>query len=104
MDTQSRNEDLWLLHGGIKVAKLSFDNTGQISSVIQIVEADHIPPGISLSMDLMLDSFRRWWSKRSFPASRGRLKETLIQLGVPIPEYLMMRSFGLSLSDFYWLS
>ena len=47
------------MHGGIKVAKLSFDNTGQISSVIQIVEADHIPPGISLSMDLMLDSFRR---------------------------------------------
>ena len=60
MDTQSRNDELWLMHGGIKVAKLSFDNTGQISSVIQIVEADHIPPGISLSMDLMLDSFRRW--------------------------------------------
>lgn len=32
------------MHGGIKVAKLSFDNTSQISSVIQIVEADHIPP------------------------------------------------------------
>ena len=59
MDTQSRNDELWLMQGGIKVAKLSFDNTGQISSVIQIVEADHIPPGISLSMDLMLDSFRR---------------------------------------------
>ena len=59
MDTQSRNDELWLMHGGIKVAKLSFDNTGQISSVIQIVEADHIPPGISLSMDLMLNSFRR---------------------------------------------
>lgn len=42
MDTQSRNDELWLMHGGIKVAKLSFDNTGQISSVIQIVEAD--PP------------------------------------------------------------
>ena len=44
LDTQSRNDELLLMHGGIKVAKLSFDNTGQISSVIQIVEADHTPP------------------------------------------------------------
>lgn len=99
------NDELWLMHGEVKVARLSFNDTGQIHSVIRIIEPDHVPLGIPLfDRNLMLDSFRRWWSKRSIPASRCRLNETLIRLRMPTPEFLMLRSHGFSLSDSYWLS
>ena len=99
------NDELWLMHGEVRVARLSFNDVGQIHSVLEIIESDHVPPGIPLSeQNRMTDSFRRWWTKRSSPASRSRLKETLIRLGMPTPECLMMRSYGFSLSDSYWLS
>ena len=99
------NDELWLMHGEVRVARLSFNDVGQIHSVLEIIESDHVPPGIPLSeQNRMTDSFRRWWTKRSIPASRSRLKETLIRLGMPTPECLMMRSYGFSLSDSYWLS
>lgn len=98
-------DELWLMHGEVRVAKLSFNDIGQIQSVIQTIEPDHIPPGVALSDRYRtLDSFRRWWSKRSIPSSRSRLKETLIILGMPTPEYLMLKTQGYSLSDSYWLS
>lgn len=99
------SDELWLMHGEAMVAKLSFNDIGQIQSVIQIVEPDHIPPGITLSDRYRtLGSFRTWWSKRSIPTSRSRLKETLIRLGMFTPEYLMLKAHGFSLSDSYWLS
>ena len=54
------NDELWLMHGEVKVARLSFNDTGQIHSVIRIIEPDHVPLGIPLfDRNLMLESFRR---------------------------------------------
>ena len=48
LHTKFMNDELWLMHGEVEVAKLSFNDTGQIHSVIRVIEPDHIPPGIEL--------------------------------------------------------
>ena len=47
--------------------------------------------------------FNEWWSSRRIPASRGGVKELFWYLdNIPL-NYLAEKSFGLSLSDQYWI-
>jgi hypothetical protein len=44
-----------------------------------------------------------WWVGRGIPASRMGLRETLDLLGIDHSQKLLMKGFGLSLSDQYWV-
>ena len=44
-----------------------------------------------------------WWADRSIPSSRSGVKEALNEIGLADTKMLLVRSFGLSLSDQYWI-
>ena len=47
--------------------------------------------------------FNNWWRNRGIPGARIGVQELLRQAGVDVPEELLMRNLGLSLSDQYWI-
>ena len=48
-------------------------------------------------------AFNDWWRDRSIPASRSGVREALESLGVADTKMLLVRCYGLSLSDQYWI-
>ncbi len=91
-----------MMHGEIRVARISVDPQGQIRSIIRIESSDHMPPGTMTFSDETTMRLNRWWSKRAIPASRWKLYYRFKEMGTETPESLMIRSLGISLSDSYW--
>lgn len=90
------------------VLEAEYDTSANgFTAVHEILEIEHAPliiekqyreqPG-NLAADLS-----RWFRGRGIPAWRDQLSVLLARLGVQTPEELLDKSFGLSLSDQYWL-
>ena len=45
----------------------------------------------------------KWWRRRSIPITRKSIRDIIDYLDIPSPEWMMLRSYGLSLSDSYWI-
>lgn len=68
------------------------------------IDTAHAPIGVFGSNDLAsLDSFRMWWRGRGIPLARIGLTTLLTEAAVDVPEELVQRNLGLSLSDQYWI-
>ena len=52
---------------------------------------------------MSLDSFRIWWRGRGIPLARIGLASLLAEAAVDVPDELVQRNLGLSLSDQYWI-
>lgn len=50
-----------------------------------------------------LAGFNSWWRSRGIPATRINIEQVLRESGVQVPEELIQRNLGLSLSDQYWI-
>ena len=48
-------------------------------------------------------ALNEWWIDRSIPASRSGIKQALEVFDLSNTKILLMRCFGLSLSDQYWI-
>ena len=92
-----------LKHKDVYVLELELDDYGMIYSVIKILNEDHLPVGTGDRDGLDNNILRTWWDGRSIPASRDGLRELLEKLRMSSPQQLLDKSFGLSLSDQYWL-
>lgn len=97
--------DCVLMNKNIPVVELELDeDTATILKVKQIHELDFLPVGISISSGIPnRKDLNDWWLGRSIPASRSGIRTALEQLGVPYSEQLLLRCYGLSLSDQYWM-
>lgn len=95
----------FLMHKNIKVAEITIDAaTGSIVSVGDIYAETHIPVGIAVKKNQIdRGALNHWWKGRSIPASRAGLQHALHQLDLPDAQLLLEKSFGLSLSDQYWI-
>ena len=92
------------MHKQNKVANLSIDEThGGISAVDKIYNPEHLPIGVFDKGKANRKELNDWWRGRSIPASRNGLQETLDKLGESDIMPLILKSFGLSLSDHYWV-
>ena len=91
-----------LMHKNRLVVDIDIDNqTGSIASIKEIYSLADLPVGINqLSLDKDLHF---WWNERSIPLSRSGLAEALEQLELNTPRSLLVKCFGLSLSDQYWI-
>ncbi len=68
------------------------------------IDTAHAPIGVFGRNSLAsLDSFRIWWRGRGIPLARIGLTNLLAEAGVNVPEELVQRNLGLSLSDQYWI-
>jgi hypothetical protein len=62
------------------------------------------PVGIApFGMPVTIADFNRWWRGRGIPGMRNGIDLLLREAGVEVPEELLRRNLGLSLSDQYWI-
>lgn len=104
-----RNEVTWLkctlMHKRIAVAKIELDDaTGFIQKIGTVYAPEHLPVGIPVHKG-MADraAMNAWWTDRSIPASRSGVREALETLEITSTKMLLVRCYGLSLSDQYWI-
>ena len=95
----------FLMHKNIKVAKIAIDvATGSIVAIGDVYAEQHIPVGVSVKKNQIdRSALNYWWKGRSIPASRAGLQDALQQLNLLDAKLLLEKSFGLSLSDQYWI-
>ena len=93
-----------LMHKRTEVAEIFINEMiGGISQIGDVINADHLPPGTSKNGKADHRALNEWWTGRSIPASRSGLKSALETLGVSNVRSLLTKSYGLSLSDHYWI-
>lgn len=94
-----------LMHKRIAVADLELDDaTGFIQKANTLYAPEHLPVGV-LPSNGIIDraALNEWWTDRSIPASRSGIREALETLDVASTKLLLLRCYGLSLSDHYWI-
>ena len=94
-----------LMHKCFAVAKLVFDETtGSIIKTGTVYDRDRLPVGVT-ERNGKADRFllNEWWRDRSIPDTRQGIKDALYALEINNTQLLPLRSYGLSLSDSYWI-
>ena len=68
------------------------------------VDVARAPIGVVLpSGAVPIETFNAWWRERGIPQARHGLAMLLEEAGVGLPQELIRRNLGLSLSDQYWI-
>ncbi len=94
-----------LMHRRVRVAALELDReTGFILKVGGVFAPEHLPVGVPFKKGAVdRKEINEWWADRSIPASRSGVREAMETLGIRDTKTLLLRCFGLSLSDQYWI-
>lgn len=95
-----------LMHRKIAVAEIELDEeTVSISKIETVFAPEHLPVGTT-SKNNKPDrgTLNEWWRGRSIPASRQNFREAMENMHVSSSEKLLIKCFGLSLSDQYWIN
>ena len=94
-----------LMHKRVKVADIELDDaSGFIKKINTVYVAEHLPIGVSIKKGVAdRASLNDWWTERSIPASRSGIREALELLDITSTKMLLVRCYGLSLSDQYWI-
>lgn len=94
-----------LMHKNVIVALLELDEeTGFIQKTKALYESKHLPCGIKVVNGLPdRAALNDWWLERSIPATRSGIARALEVLELKTTKMLLLRCFGLSLSDQYWM-
>lgn len=93
----------FLLHKNIKVLSFEILND-EIYNINSILNEDHLPLFLqSKEAKNKLIAFKNWWEGRCIPSSRQNLENLLNGLNGLTLKSLTIKSFGLSLSDQYWI-
>ena len=94
-----------LMHKRIPVAEMELDDaTGFIQKIGTVYAPEHLPVGIPIRKGAAdRAALNEWWTDRSIPASRSGVREALEALEISSTKMLLVRCWGLSLSDQYWI-
>ena len=95
------------MHKNIVVADIEIDEAmGAITQIIDVYAKEHLPIGV-MNMEYgkeIVDrlNLNQWWAYRRIPARRMGISDAVDILGFS-PQQLVTESWGMSLSDQYWL-
>ena len=94
-----------LMNKNMPVVELELDDdTATILKVKKTYELDFLPVGIDAKSGIPnKKELNEWWFGRSIPASRSGIRTALEKLNIQHSEQLLLRCYGLSLSDQYWM-
>lgn len=94
-----------LMHKNIPVASVEFDEvTGVFTKIYEVINSAHLPVGVPVVNGIAdRRELHAWWMARAIPASRLGLKEALEKMNVSDTAEMLGKSFGLNLSDQYWV-
>ena len=93
-----------LMHREVEVAEIELDELSHITNIYEVYAEEHFPVGTLGKHGVDKTMLAKWWAKRSIPASRSGIRETLDLLHMSVPQELLAKCYGLSLSDQYWIS
>ena len=92
------------MHKRLAVAELELDEAGFIQKIISVYALEHLPVGVPIRKGIVdRAAFNAWWTDRSIPASRSGIRDALEMLDIANTKMLLIRCYGLSLSDQYWI-
>ena len=98
-----------LMHKNIPVVDLKIEpDNGYIDKIGILHNPEHLPIGTTGLKSADINKPNRaalndWWLGRSIPASRDQLEAALCALDLRTPAALIVKCYGLSLSDQYWV-
>jgi hypothetical protein len=94
-----------LKHKNIDVAEILFGGNGHIAAIPKICNKAHLPAGtVSEEGKIKKDAIEQWWEHRGIPKDREGFKNILTRYNIKDKTELLIRSFGLSLTDHYWVA
>jgi len=94
-----------LMHQNIKVAEVVLNSSNAIDEVVTVFDDARLPIGTKApDGKLHKSQLNAWWYNRRIPLSRAGLKDHLEREPFLTPDQLQMKSWGLSLSDHYWMN
>lgn len=93
--------DLFILkHKDLDVAMMKMDvRTGMIEYVLSVYLPKELPVGCAPDGT----GLGEWWKLRAIPDSRKGIRQVLSRLSEETSQSLMLSSYGLSLTDHYWI-
>lgn len=94
-----------LMHKKIAVAEIELDDaSGFITKINSVYMPEHLPIGVPVKKGIVdRAALNDWWTERSIPASRSGIRDALETLDITSTKMLLVRCYGLSLSDQYWI-
>ncbi|GHV27492.1 hypothetical protein AGMMS4952_09250 [Spirochaetia bacterium] len=93
-----------LKHKDIDVAALSFSLKGDFENLVEVHNSLHVPVGwVNEEGKINSKTVQGWWDGRGIPGSREGFREVLAQCDKRSKNELLITSFGLSLTDHYWV-
>ena len=93
-----------LMHRDVHVADVDISEVdGDLFRLREVHSLDHMPVGTLREGRGDVLNLGRWWARRSIPESRSGLGRLLERFGLPDARSLLLGSYGLSLSDQYWV-
>ena len=82
-------------------------NNQNFDKVIEVYDINYAPLQLyNANFDKsksLVDTWNKWFKGRGIPSGRKDLERLLNNLGVASIEELLLKSYGLSLSDCYWI-
>lgn len=93
--------DLFILKNkDLDVAMMKMDvRTGMIEYVLSVYLPEELPAGCAPDGT----GLGEWWKLRAIPDSRKGIRQVLSRLSEETSQSLMLSSYGLSLTDHYWI-
>ena len=82
---------------------MNITESGNIRQALDEYDTRFLPFGVALHHRAGYLNIEQWWQDRSIPASRDGLDQLLNKLGLLDQRELLVKNFGLSLSDQYWI-
>lgn len=92
-----------LMHRDVPAAMVGISEDGSMSTIVRILDPDHMPPGAVHDGAPDNADLEEWWSDRAIPSCRPGVGRVLGRMGCTSTEELMTGSSGLSLSDCWWI-
>ena len=98
-------EAFMLMNRGHEIVEVIYDTRRrEFTSMGELFDELRAPVGIApFGMPVTIADFNRWWRGRGIPGMRNGIDLLLREAGVEVPEELLRRNLGLSLSDQYWI-
>lgn len=89
-----------LMHKDIPVCALSIDaDSGAMLRVSKPIHPELLPLGGNIDAVKL----RKWWQQRAVPVGQGKIMRILERAGFPSTQKYLVKNWGLSLTDHYWI-
>ena len=94
-----------LMHKNIPVVDMEIDpEDANIIKMYSLKNPEHLPVGTKVKDDVNRAKMNDWLRGRSIPASRDGIGRVLENINLNDTSSLIVKCYGLSLSDHYWIS